>query len=80
MKDLIVTEAVVWSVTIIDDKLSLPISVEYTPELGKNGEKVEKMFKNHIKVIQMCRGCDEDVKDVDLVQRPKLLAHPPRHQ
>ena len=41
LKELIVTEAVTGSVSSVDDKISLPVSVEYTMKTGKTGESLE---------------------------------------
>ena len=60
LKELIVTEAVVGSITSLDNKISLPLSVEYTPKAGKTGQSLEKMFTKHVKTLQMCESCTED--------------------
>ena len=42
LKELIVTEAVTGSVSSVnDDKISLPVSFEYTMKTGKTGENLE---------------------------------------
>lgn len=48
LKELIVTEAVVGSITLPDDKISLPLSVEYTLKAGKTGQSLEEMFTKHM--------------------------------
>ena len=57
LKELIVTEAVVGSITSLDDKISLPVSVEYTPKPGKKDQSLEEMFTKHVKTLQMCESC-----------------------
>lgn len=73
LNELIVTEAVVGSVTSIDNKLSLPISVEYTPKSGKTGEKLKEMFEKHIKAIQLCKACVEYSKATDQIIDPNSI-------
>lgn len=41
LKEFIVTEAVTGSVSSVDDKISLPVSVEYTMKKGKTVESLE---------------------------------------
>ena len=49
LKKLIVTEAVVGSKTIVDNKLPLPVSVEYFQKKDKN---LTSMFVKHVKILQ----------------------------
>ena len=46
--DKIVTEAVLGSITTIDNKMSLPVTVDYFPKSGKTGDAriVYVTFKN----------------------------------
>ena len=62
LKELIITEAVVGAITSLDEKISLPVSVEYIPKAGKTGQALEKMFTKHVKTLQMCESCTEDSK------------------
>ena len=39
LKELIVTEAIVSSITTLDNKVSLPVSVDYTTKAEKNRER-----------------------------------------
>ena len=39
LKELIVTEAIVGSITTLDNKVSLPVSVDYTTKAEKNRER-----------------------------------------
>ena len=41
LKELIVTEAVTGTISSVDGKISLPVSVEYTMKKGKTVESLE---------------------------------------
>ena len=60
--DKIVTEAVVSSITTIDNKMSLPVTVDYFPEAGKVGDTLTGMFMQHLKILQMCQSCTMKTK------------------
>lgn len=66
VKELIVTEAVVGSITSLYDKISLPVSVEYTPKARKKDQSLE-MFTKHVKTLQICESCTEDSKPNHLI-------------
>ena len=67
LKDLIITEAVVGSVTTLDNRTSLPVLVEYVPKAGKTGENLTEQINRHIKVLQMCESCVNKTKADDLI-------------
>ena len=67
LKELIVTEAIVGSITTLYNKVSSPISVHYTTKAEKNGENMEEMFTKHVKTLQMCKSCTEETKANDLI-------------
>ena len=61
LKELIMTEAVVGSITTLDN------SVDYTTKAEKTGENMEEMFTKHVKTLQMCKSCTEETKASDLI-------------
>ena len=67
LKELIVTEAIVGSITTLDNKVSLPVSVDYAPKAGETRENMEEMFTKHVKTLQMCKSCTEETKASDLI-------------
>ena len=62
LKDHIVMEAVISSVTTLDNSVSLPCVAEYVPKSGKTGENLMLNFKSVIKTLQCCLNCTEKVK------------------
>ena len=67
LKDLIVTEAVVGSLTTLDNKVSLPVLVEYCPKAGKTGTNLTEKVKDHVKILQMCENCLAKTKVENLI-------------
>ena len=67
LEKLIVTEAVAGSITTLDNKVSLPVSVDYTPKAEKTGKNMVEMFTKHVKTLQMCKSCTEETKASDLI-------------
>ena len=61
LKELIMTEAVVGSITTLDN------SVDYTTKAEKTGENMEEMFTKHVETLQMCKSCTEETKASDLI-------------
>ena len=53
--DKIVTEEVVGSITTIDNKMPLPITVDYFPKSGKTGDTLTELFIQHLRILQMCQ-------------------------
>ena len=52
LKELIMKEAVVGSITTLDNKVSIPVS-DYTTNTEKNGQNMEEMFMKQVKPLQM---------------------------
>ena len=67
LQELIVTEAVLGSITMLDNKVSVPVPVDYTTKAEKTGENMEEMFTKHVKTLQMCKSCTEETKASDLI-------------
>ena len=67
LKGLIVTEAIVSSITTLDYKVSLPVLVDYTTKADKTRENMKEMFTKHVKTLQMCKSCTEETKANDLI-------------
>ena len=67
LKELIMMKAVVGSITTLDNKVSLPVSVDYTPKAEKTGENMEEIFTKHVKTLKMCKSCTEETKASDLI-------------
>lgn len=67
LKDMIITEAVVGSVTTLDNENSLPVLVEYVPKAGKTGVNLTQQITKHVKVLQMCEACTGKTKANDLI-------------
>lgn len=59
LKENIVTEAIVSSLTSLDNFCSLPVAVDYTSQGGKTGEFMVNFFQEHIKTLQTCESCQE---------------------
>ena len=57
LKENLVTEAIVSSVTSIDNKCSLPCAVEYSTKSGKTAESCHNMFIEQVKILQTCKSC-----------------------
>ena len=67
LKDLIVTVAGLGSITMFDNKVALPVSVDYTTKAEKKRREHGKMFTKHVKTLQMCKLCTEETKPSDLI-------------
>ena len=46
LKDLIVTVAGLGSITMFDNKVALPVSVDYTTKAEKTGENMERCLRS----------------------------------
>ena len=57
LKDNIVTEAIVSSLTSLDNFCSLPVAVDYCTQSGKTGQDMADLFREHIKTLQTCESC-----------------------
>ena len=67
LKELIMKEAVVGSITTLDNKVSIPVSEDYTTNTEKNGQNMEEMFMKQVKPLQMWKSCTEETKASDLI-------------
>lgn len=63
LKDNIVTEAIVSSLTSLDNLCSLPVAVDYTAKCGKTGEAMATLFEQQIKTLQACESCQQRAPD-----------------
>lgn len=59
LKENIVTEAIVSSLTSLDNFCCLPVAVDYVTQSGKTGETMTSMFEEHIKTLQLCKSCQK---------------------
>ncbi len=60
LREHIVTEAIVSSLTSLDNFCSLPVAVDYTAQSGKTGEAMASYFEKHIKTLQLCESCQHE--------------------
>lgn len=63
LKENIITEAIVSSLTSLDNFCSLPVAVDHTRKAGKTGETMSSLFEKHIKTLQVCQACQEKSSD-----------------
>ena len=59
LKDNLVTEAIVSSVTSLDNKCSLPCAIEYATKAGKTAESCKEMFEKQVRILQTCEACQK---------------------
>ena len=59
LKEHLVVEVVISSLTTLDNKISVPCITEYVPKSGKTGENLTKNFTNIIKTVQCCLACTQ---------------------
>ena len=57
LKENLVTEAIVSSLTSIDNKCSLPCAIEYSTKSGKTTEACHNMLIEQVKILQTCKSC-----------------------
>ena len=57
LRNNIITEAIVSSLTTLDNKFSLPSAVDYATQKGKTGDAMANEFETHIKTVQTCEAC-----------------------
>ena len=57
LKNDIVTEAIVLSLTSLDNFCSLPVAVDYCTQSGKTGQAMADLFREQIKTLQTCESC-----------------------
>ncbi len=54
-----ITEAIVSSLTTLDNKFSLPCAVDFATQKGKTGEAMAQEFEKHIREVQVCEACQK---------------------
>ena len=59
LKENIITEAIVSSLTSLDNQYSLPVGVDYATQSGKTGQAMIDLFAQHIKPLQACESCQK---------------------
>lgn len=57
LKDSLITEAIVSSVTSLDNTCSLPCAIEYSKNSGKTADSCHDMFVEQVKILQVCERC-----------------------
>ena len=57
LQNNLVCEALVSSITSLDNSCSLPVAVTYATKAGKSGSEIKKLFTEQIKVLQLCENC-----------------------
>ena len=62
----IVIEALVLSITTLDNNCSLPEAVEYSTKTSKKGDDMKSFFTEQIKILQVCESCQKYAKDMKL--------------
>ena len=70
----IITEALVSSVTCLDNTCSLPCGVEYSVQSGKTNNEMESIFLNEIRVLQMCESCKKEAAASEHVLLPETAS------
>ena len=63
LRDNIITEAIVSSLTSLDNFCSLPVAVDYLTQSGKTVQTMSSLFGEHIKTLQVCQACQEKLPD-----------------
>lgn len=58
LRENMITEAIVSSLTTLDNKFSLPCAVDYATQKGKTGEVIAKNSTN-IETVQLCEACKD---------------------
>ena len=66
LKESIITEALVSSVTSLDNNCSSPCAVEFSTKTGKKGEAIMETFTSQIKILQMCLFCQKNTEPKDI--------------
>ncbi len=67
LQNSLVREALVTSITTLDNQCSLPVAVKYSVKDGKCGKNMKELFTNQIKLLQMCLSCLNRSKVHELV-------------
>ena len=62
-----ICEAVVSSVTSLNNDVRLPVAVHDCSKVGKSGDNIKETFVDQIRLIQMCENCIVKTKDENMV-------------
>ena len=62
-----ICEAVVSSVTSLNNDVRLPVAVHDCYKVGKSGDNIKETFLDQIRLIQMCENCIVKTKDENMV-------------
>ena len=73
LKNHIVTEAVISSVTTLKNKTSMPTIAEYVPKTGKTGANLTSSFMKNIILLQTCERCQKMTRDHEHIISDKDL-------
>ena len=57
LSEHIITEALVSSITALDNSCSLPCAIEYAARKGKSGGEMKNRFDTTCKLLQVCEAC-----------------------
>ena len=63
----LICEAVVSSVTSLNNDVCLPVAVHDCFKVGKSGDNIKETFLDQIRLIQMCEKCIAKTKDENMV-------------
>ena len=63
----LICEAVVSSVTSLNNDVCLPVAVHDCFNVGKSGDNIKETFLDQIRLIQMCENCIVKTKDENMV-------------
>ena len=74
LKNEIICQALVSSITTFDNSVSLPVSAEYSSKNGKTAANNKNILTNRIKVIQICENCQKRAKSNDLIFSEESIA------
>ena len=67
LSEHIISEALVSSVTSLDNNCSIPCAVHYVTKKGKTGERMKALFQQQCTLLQICQACQEKAPSVDNV-------------
>ena len=63
LKENIITEVIVSSLTLLDNFSSVPVAVDYATQSGKTSQVMSNLFEEHVKTLQVCQACQEKTPD-----------------
>lgn len=74
LKNQMVTEVVVSSITTLNNKTSLPTIAEYVPKSGKTGENLCNTFEKKIILLQTCEICQKRTRSKEHIISNKSIS------